>query len=144
MIKLILMKFTFGTLFILVILSVACSDDDGTEGLPLVGTTWAEVSFEATNCEDELKERTINCSGDDCDVIVFNADGTITIVNPEVDLGDSEYTYKVDGNKLTTIINASGLTITQTFEYEIIGNKLIFSSYDENVLCLEIYTYQGS
>ncbi len=129
-------------LLLVVIIVSSCGDDDSVSGLPLVGTTWTEFSFEAKDCEDANKERESTCSGKDCDVIIFNSDGTITL--PDVDTSDFDYTYSVSGNKLTLLIENESFSISQTFDFEIIVDKLIITAYDEDVKCTEVYIYMGS
>ncbi|WP_370090455.1 hypothetical protein [Ekhidna sp.] len=136
------MKFSYKTIFVLLILFTSCGNGDGDSSLPLVGTTWTEVSFEAKDCADELKERKSTCSGEDCEVFILNADGTVSL--PGEDLGDTEYTYSVTGSELTLTIKDGEFMLSVTYDFEIISNMLNITIYDEDVKCFEIYTYQGS
>ena len=126
--------------FLILVVIVSCSDDDSIDNLPLIGTTWTEVSFEAKDCDDELDDRFIECSDDKCEVFILNEDGTVSFPNTDTD--GIKFTYRIKENILTIIGTISDVKTSSSITYEVIGTELFFTQFKGG--CTEILIYKGT
>ncbi len=106
-------------MFVAVMVSVSCSNDDGDDGVNALVGTWGFTEF------DEVEEISVT--------FTFKANYTGTTVAVYTFDGESEtewdesFTWSTNGNKLTLIIDGetdistysiSGDTLTINFDYE--------------------------
>ena len=126
-----------GTLFI-----VSCGDDDDTNGLSLVGTTWTEVSSTSQGCDDPADNGTDTCTSG-CEKFIFNADGTVSFPGGEEE--GVVVTYKVSGSTITiTIIDVEFGSFTTSAQFTIVGDLLTITSEDDFDGCTSIDVYKGA
>ncbi len=122
----------------------SCKDDDSVSGLPLVGTIWTEYS-EEVDCADEENSQDIEFC-EDCFVIIFNDDGTFS--QPGEENNEASYTYTVNGDELTLLVEIEEFAISTTVNFIIIEDELILSDFNDGdytpeMSCVVITTLKG-
>ena len=117
--------------------TIGCEDDDATTSDTLVGV-WNMTSIAVVY---DGATTTIDASNDYSIVIIFNEDGTFS--NQGVMEGESHSetgTWSTQGNKLTTIVEEDGDTVTDIWDYTLSGSSfsMSISETDDNG---DIWTY---
>ena len=117
--------------------TIGCEDDEATTSDTLVGV-WNMTSIVVV---DGGQTTTIDASSDYSIVIIFNEDGTFS--NQGVMEGESHSetgTWSTQGNKLTTIVEEDGDTVTDIWDYTLSGSSfsMSISETDDNG---DIWTY---
>ena len=117
--------------------TIGCEDDEATTSDTIVGV-WNMTSIVVV---DGGQTTTIDASSDYSIVIIFNEDGTFS--NQGVMEGESHSetgTWSTQGNKLTTIVEEDGDTVTDIWDYTLSGSSfsMSISETDDNG---DIWTY---
>lgn len=104
------------------------SSDGGSEG-SIIGT-WIFNVYEVKNCDDEADHFIFSdeCTEDDCQKFVFEANGTVTELDIDSNGTTEESgTYEINGNNVT-ICGLSAFVDDKeciTFEFSFSGNELL-------------------
>ncbi|WP_370090456.1 hypothetical protein [Ekhidna sp.] len=136
------MNIALKSILVLSILITSCGDDDSSFNLPLVGTTWTETSIETKDCPDSSDSYFEECT-EDCDVMIFNSDGTISYPNVG-QLDGVLFEYEINGDQMTIIATIGETTISESAAYSIVGNVLTFTLVSETTNCTKVIIYHGS
>ena len=118
--------------------TIGCEDDDATTSDTLVGV-WNMTSIAVVY---DGATTTIDASNDYSIVIIFNEDGTFS--NQGVMEGESHSetgTWSTQGNKLTTIGEEDGDTVTDIWDYTLSGSSFSMSMTETEDGDTWTYTY---
>lgn len=125
----------------LALFAAGCGSDDGPKNLPLVGTIWTEFAVTVRNCAIDDSNGITPCSSD-CQIVVYNADGSISY--PNDDVGTTTFSYQVSGDELFITISDDTGTFLSVVSYEIIGSRLNITDESDDGTCITVFAYEGT
>lgn len=130
-------------LALVAVLLSACSDDDGSNTLAIVGV-YTLTQESVAGCNDPADNVTENksCSASDCETLVINGNGTfsVTEINNSVSTM-TDGTYSLNGNQITFTYTENNVAKTDVATYTLNGGVLILTFAADTDGCVESDTY---
>ncbi|MEQ6165689.1 DUF4493 domain-containing protein [Ekhidna sp. MALMAid0563] len=113
--------------------------------LPLIGTIWTILTYEVRDCDDPIYNGFFECEAN-CEIMIFNADGSFVSTDPDFTFEQFTYSYTVEGDVLTIITSDDSNDYLNVYTYEIVGNELILAdpAPDSFTGCFSVEIFVGT